>query len=196
MASLMLQNWCVVYRGKNWLYDPAVEVPKIAQASSRVWIRSFSDHGKCMYTKREKGCMTKEEDAWPLECLRKGKSLNRPLDGSEADMAKIREAWQGPEEVLNCLWNKGSTSYDIADPNSYAYHACCNGNGLHLSRSDGLETWAYSGEGECIEILCELRDACDVSWKTTTASTTPSSTTHTQEIIVELITQSPQQSNT
>ena len=86
-------------------------------------------------------------------CLRAGKSLNRPLDGSEATKKKIAEAWEGPESILEHMWSQNSESYDLLSSNSMVYHACCNGGGLHLG--NGLQKWSWQGWDTRIEILCK-----------------------------------------
>ena len=134
-----------LYSNNKWLV-PVKDVQCIAGGATRIWIRSSSDH--------DYGCKTKE-NSWPLMCLRAGKSLNRPLDGSEATKKKIAEAWEGPESILEHMWSQNSESYDLLSSNSMVYHACCNGGGLHLG--NGLQKWSWQGPDTRIEILCEVK---------------------------------------
>ena len=127
-------GWTVVWSSKEFVV-PRERVLTLAQESSQIWVRTVDDHSY--------GAISKP-GSWPIECLRKGRAFSKPLEGGEATREQVAEAWDGPEHVLEHLWNYGTPDHDFLNENDgVIYHACCNGDGLHISAD--MCGWVYGG---------------------------------------------------
>ena len=73
---------------------------------------------------------------WPLEQLAAGRAFSTLPSGADVPNAKAAEAWEGSK--VGTMWNKSHGGHKMLDA-GVLYHACCNGNGLHLFKQKHCE---------------------------------------------------------
>jgi len=68
---------------------------------------------------------------WPLEQLAEGRAFSSLPNGGDVSEAKAAETWKGRKVAQ--MWSRGHGGNKMLASGAL-YHACCNGDGLHLFR--------------------------------------------------------------
>ena len=118
-------------------YDLSVlEIKALAARSSKVLIRDASNHNVCV--------QNKDGVVWPLQRLEEGMSMSKTLEGEDISAEIAQRTWEGPQ--VASMTNSQTPDHALSD---MLYHACCNGNGLHLGANSCCEwSWQHAAPVE------------------------------------------------
>ena len=138
-----------IFLNRRFVLSPE-KIQQLSQSASSVLIQDDNDSFKFV--------RLKDGVTWPLERLAEGLLMSSEGQGDP------REAWEGNKDSLERL-NIGSPRDDNKKlSQGELYHACCNGNGLHLiSGKHSCWSWShqkmYGGEDDKITVYLGFQDA-------------------------------------